>query len=371
VLKILTIGHSYVVGLNRRLPQEWAKLGCAVTVVAPKKYRADQGWLTAQSEPSELFRLETIPVSRARWSHIFGYGSPLRALLAQSWDVVHIWEEPFIYASWPMARWLRPQCLAIWATFQNLPKHYPPPFHGIERVVMARANGWIAFGETVQKNLEARAGYRDKPHRVIPPGVAMESFQPNVQQRIEVRQRLGWDDTQPVIGLVGRWVEEKGLRFFQNMLSSWTKPCRVLIIGGGPLEPLVRAWENTSGGRVRALTGIGHVEVPAYLNAMDVLALPSRTTPRWCEQFGRILIEAMACGVPVVGSRSGEIPYVIGDVGWVVDENDTMGWHEALAAAIGPEGNVRAAQARQRVAEKFAVSQVAKRHLDFFAELGS
>ena len=63
------------------------------------------------------------------------------------------------------------------------------------------------------------------------------------------------------------------------------------------------------------MTGVAHDDVPEYLNAMDLLCAPSQTTARWREQFGRMLIEAMACGVPVVASRSGEIPYVVGDAG--------------------------------------------------------
>ena len=63
-------------------------------------------------------------------------------------------------------------------------------------------------------------------------------------------------------------------------------------------------------------------EVPAVLRALDVLVLPSLTTPSWKEQFGRVLQEAMACAIPVVGSDSGEIPHVIGDAGLVTPEGD-------------------------------------------------
>ncbi len=72
-------------------------------------------------------------------------------------------------------------------------------------------------------------------------------------------------------------------------------------------------------------------ELPHHLAKMDVLVLPSRTTPEWVEQFGHIFLEAMAMGVPVIGSSSGEIPNVIGDAGLVFKEGDTA----QLAAYLG------------------------------------
>jgi glycosyltransferase involved in cell wall biosynthesis len=64
----------------------------------------------------------------------------------------------------------------------------------------------------------------------------------------------------------------------------------------------------------------------------DVLALPSRTTTTWVEQFGRVLVESMSCGVPVVGSDSGEIPWVINSTGGglVVPEGDVVALRDAL-----------------------------------------
>jgi glycosyltransferase involved in cell wall biosynthesis len=64
--------------------------------------------------------------------------------------------------------------------------------------------------------------------------------------------------------------------------------------------------------------------------ALDVCVLPSRTRQNWKEQFGRVLVEAMAQGVPVIGSSSGAIPETMGDAG-IVFEEDAV---EELAAAI-------------------------------------
>ena len=74
--------------------------------------------------------------------------------------------------------------------------------------------------------------------------------------------------------------------------------------------------------RLVIINAVPHHDVPRYMNAMDALVLPSRTTPHWKEQFGHVLIEAMACGTPVIGSDSGAIPEVIDSAGLIFPEGD-------------------------------------------------
>ncbi len=63
--------------------------------------------------------------------------------------------------------------------------------------------------------------------------------------------------------------------------------------------------------------------VARFLSAIDVLVVPSRPSPVWQEQYGRVIVEAMGCGVPVIGSTSGAIPEVIEDAGLLFDDRDT------------------------------------------------
>ena len=111
--------------------------------------------------------------------------------------------------------------------------------------------------------------------------------------------------------------------------------------------------------------------MPAYLNAMDLLCAPSQTTGKWREQFGRMLIEAFACGVPVVASDSGEIPHVVGDAGILVPEADDAAWvrtiHGLLADPQRRAGLAR--RGRDRAVNVYAWPLVARRHLEFFGEL--
>jgi len=98
----------------------------------------------------------------------------------------------------------------------------------------------------------------------------------------------------------------------------------LVFAGSGPFQPTLQRQADTLGvaGRVKFLAARPQDELPQVMNALDVLVLPSRTTPRWKEQFGRVIIEAQACGIPVIGSNSGAIPGVVGKGGLIFPEGD-------------------------------------------------
>jgi glycosyltransferase involved in cell wall biosynthesis len=371
----LTVGHSYVVALNRRLPHELARAGAGrweVTAAAPEFVHGDLRPIALEPFPGESCRLVPVSAYLTRRPHILLYGRTLRRLLREPWDVVHGWEEPYVVAGFQLARWTRPGVPFVFWTAQNLSKRYPPPFRWFERYCLNRCAGWEACGHTVVAALGPR-GYSAKPHRVLPLGVDTERFRPDTTAGESVRRSLGWSAAgPPVVGYLGRFTPEKGVRVITAALGSLRTPWRALFVGGGELEGELRAWgAKYSDDRVRVVTGVPHDAVPPHLCAMDVLAAPSQTTRRWKEQLGRMLIEAMACGVPVIGSNSGEIPYVIHDAGIVLSEGDVAAWAAGLAELL--ENPARRAElgarGRERVQSAFAWPVIARRHLDFFEEL--
>jgi glycosyltransferase involved in cell wall biosynthesis len=300
------------------------------------------------------------------------YGRRTRDLIrGGDWDLIHCWEEPYVFAGYQIARWTPASTPFVFWTAQNLSKRYPPPFCWFEQYCVRRAAGWLACGQTTV-NTQLRRGYGTKPHRVMPLGVDMDVFRPDRSAGEAVRRQLGWAAMgPPVVGFLGRFVAEKGVKFLTRVLDEVKVPWRALFVGGGPLEIEVRHWAEQYGDRVRVATRVPHALVPAYLNAMDVLAAPSQTIPRWAEQLGRMLIEAFAAGVAVVGSDSGEIPYVIAEAGRVAAESSVADW----AAVIGQLLDSPAARAelaalgRGRAEAEFAWPTIAHRHLDFFDEL--
>ncbi len=371
--RLLTIGHSYVVGLNRRLADEMARQGSdrwSVTAAAPSSYAGDLGRITLEPAGDEACRVVGLPVHLDRSPHLMFYGG-LRALMSEQWDVVHSWEEPYVVSGWQIARRAPRDAALVFSSFQNLAKTYPPPFSWMESQVLRRADGWIAFGRTVGDAQAGRDGYAALPVRTIPPGVDTVAFSPQADARARVRASRGWDDSVPVIGFAGRFVPEKGLAVLMQALGRLSVPWRALLVGGGPELPSLQAFSAAHPGRVSIASGVTHDGMPAYLNAMDVLCAPSQTTARWREQFGRMLIEAMACGVPVLASRSGEIPHVLGDAGILLPEDDAAGWAAALTRVLADAGLRRdlADRGLRRARTEFGWTAVARRHLEFFEAL--
>jgi glycosyltransferase involved in cell wall biosynthesis len=365
--RLLTIGHSYCVGLNRRLPHELSNDGWDVTVVGPARFRGDFGWHTLEADADEPCRVVPVPVTFGRRIHVMRYGGELSSLLRERWDLVHCWEEPYIAAAGQIARQVDAAVPLVFATFQNIEKRYPPPFNLIERYALKRADGIVAFGETIAEVINAR-GVFGGPMAVIAPGVDLRAFKPDAARRAETLARLRWDEGIPVVGFVGRLVPEKGLDLFMSALENVTTPWRALIVGTGPLEEALVAWSHRQGDRVRVVTTARHDEVPALMNAMDVLCAPSRTTARWREQFGRMLIEAFASGVAVIASTSGEIPHVVGDAGLVLPEDDRPRWQQAIEALTTDRARRcdLARRGRDRAVSLYGWQSVARRHTAFF-----
>lgn len=352
-----------------------AKIGAGrwdVTVAAPKFVAGDLSPIALQRFTGEACRLVEIDAYLTQKIHVMFYGLRLRALLREAWDLVHCWEEPYIFSGVQIGYWAG-KAPIVYCTYQNIDKQYPFPFAAIERWCGRRCAGWITGSHTVEVVVNKRpGGFGQKPHRMIPLGVDLDAFRPDASARSEILRKLSWPSAgPPVIGYLGRFVPEKGVAMLQRILSRIKSPWRAMFVGGGPLESELRAWAATQPDQVRIVTGVAHDEVPAYLNAMDILAAPSQTTPLWREQLGRMLLEAFACGVPVVGSNSGEIPYVIGDAGLVVPEADELAWSEALERLLN-DSALRAELAErglQRARADYAWPVVARKHLDFFDEL--
>ncbi len=270
-------------------------------------------------------------------------------------DLVFVDEEPYNFASFQAVRLAAARRLpAIFFTWQNLDCRLPPPFWMIERYVYSHCRVAIAGTRSAEKVLRER-GYRGQV--VVTPqfGVDTEVFSPKPLE----------EDRGLVIGYVGRLVPPKGVHLLIEAAAGGIDgDWRLVIAGYGPMSEFLQRAAVRAGlaQRCEFIPQVPSTEVPALLRRLDVLVLPSLTTSRWKEQFGRILVEAMACGVAVIGSDSGEIPAVIGDAGLVFPENDATALRQCLQQLAGNTALRRrlAERGRQRAVELFSAERIAR-----------
>jgi glycosyltransferase involved in cell wall biosynthesis len=175
-----------------------------------------------------------------------------------------------------------------------------------------------------------------------------------------------------VVGFAGRLVPEKGPDLLLTAAAR-LKGVEILILGGGPmkeaLEEQARKLDLTD--RVSFEGNIPSTQMPAFYHRLDALVLPSRSRPNWVEQFGRVLIEAMACGVPVLGADSGEIPHVIGEAGLTFPEGDARALRARLEE-LALDSNLRqdlARRGRERVLAYYTQTQIAAETVAVYREM--
>jgi glycosyltransferase involved in cell wall biosynthesis len=303
---------------------------------------------------TEGYRLETLPIHRNGDFHLHfytGLGEAMRRFRPQ---IVHIDEEAYNLAAW-QALWhaRRAGAKSLFFTWQNINREYPPPFNWGERWMLKHVDAAIAGTESAAGVLRAK-GYTGEIDVIAQFGVDPDLFCPPTVL----------PDRPFTIGCVARLVPEKGLAVLLQAAARLGGEWRLRIIGGGPLRPELErlAAELGISEQVTFLSQLPSTGMPAQYHELDALAVPSLTLPNWKEQFGpRATVEAMASGVPVVGSDSGAIPDVIADAGLIVPEGEA----EALAAALqllrhSPE--LRAdlgARGRARVLERYTHAGIA------------
>jgi len=356
-LRVLYVSKALVVGAYQRKAEELAALpGVELHVAVPPAWRDERGTLPLERAHVRGYRLWRLPILFNGSFHFHFYPGLGRLLDRLRPDLLHMDEEPYNVATWHAARLAAGRRIPfVFFTWQNLHRRYPLPFRRVERYVYAHAAHAIAGNAGAARVLRAK-GYAG-PVSVIPQfGVDPALFAP------APAARQGDEFT---VGYAGRLVEEKGLFVLLEAVAGLGGTWRLHIRGSGPLAPALRRRVEALGlsGRVVLAPPLPSTQMPDFYRALDVLVLPSLSRPHWIEQFGRVLIEAMACRVAVVGSDCGEIPHVIGEAGLVVPEGDPHALRAALhTLMVEPERRRALAEAgRERVLRHYTQAQIATR----------
>lgn len=281
-------------------------------------------------------------------------------------DLVHIDEEPYNLAAHQAMRAARAVgARSLFFTWQNISRRYPPPFYWFEHAVYRGVHGALAGNADAVSVLRGK-GYQG-PVRVVPQfGVDAERFAPGPGEPAVPGRPF-------TIGYAGRLVKEKGLLVLVEALAGLEGDWRARFYGSGPFrEPLERtiAAANLSD-RIEINDRVSSTEMPARYRELDVLVLPSLTRPNWKEQFGRVLIEAMACGVPVIGSSSGEIPRVVGAAGMLFRERSSSMLRQQLAELRDDPAlrELLGLRGRERVLDYYTQTAIARQTVAFYREV--
>ncbi|MFA5306222.1 MAG: glycosyltransferase family 4 protein [Candidatus Babeliales bacterium] len=361
-MKVLVISHTYISPINR---DKW-KL-CAyrhptvtILVIYPRKW------------PSSLFSHQSSPgieqiapncSCTALDTHgagnelLYVYKSrQLRTILKKFRpDIVHVEQGAGALCYFQVnffLRILKIKARSIFFTWINLKPQLSFKnrlyLKFIEKINMHHADGAITGNHDAQTLLQQKGFH--KPILVLPQlGVNPEIFKPeDLPTNISRAHKY--------VGYIGRFTEEKGIfylaRAFMQLAANFPQ-WKLTFIGKGVAENRLHSFiaHRQMFNRIELCKPVPHETIAQYLRKLDILVLPSYDTPQWREQFGHILIEAMASGVAVIGSNAGQIPHVIKDSGLIfmqrneadlIEKLQTLMQDEVLRKKIADAGRIRA-----------------------------
>lgn len=332
---MLVTGHPNTVIHNQLVYIRLADLGWDVTIVVPARWADDytpDGYTPQALEgfygrfgrarivkPGDIQK-HTYVGSMRRW--VSGERRP---------DVLFLEHEPFSVSAlqWGQLAWRHGIPFGVQGD-ENLDRPLPWPAKVIRALTIPRLD-FVAARSPGGADMIRRWG-----------GTAPMQIVPHTIPEWDLPPRPGGHPF--TIGFAGRLIEQKGLRDLLAAAARLDFPFRLLVAGNGPLRDELAAADLGQGTLELVPPGQRPDDLPGWYAQMDVLVLPSRTTPTWAEQFGKVLAEALLCGTPVVGSSSGAIPWVIETTGGgrVFPEGDPA----ALAAVLSELHADPAARAR-------------------------
>jgi glycosyltransferase involved in cell wall biosynthesis len=368
-MRVLMISKALVAGTAQRKLEELAKCpGVELTLVTPEYWQSDDGSKQVLERLyTSGYRMIVTPMALNGNFHLYYYPQLGKIMREVRPEIVHIDEEPYNFATFQAMRLAhKHRARALFFTWQNLYRTYPPPFRQVELYNYRHAAVALAGNRDAGDVLQ-RKGFRG-PIRIIP----QFGFDTEIYRRAAPRRVRAAGDPF-TLGYLGRLVENKGLPLLIEALTSLPEYCGVVFVGNGPMKSELEAQATRLGvaRRVTFKAAVPSYEVPQQLQQMEVLVLPSLTRPNWKEQFGRVLAEAMACETPVIGSRSGEIPYVIGDAGLVFTEGNAQELATCVRQLLDDPAlyATLASRGRERVLEHYTQERIARQTYEVYMEM--
>ena len=325
-IRIVRIAHASLTpalrGRERALARCYPQID--MEVITPPRWK--ETGVEVETVPDDLLSIRTARTFLSKHIQLFAYDPfpIIEALRGHRPHLIDMDHEPYSVQAAEiitLRNWFAPNTPIVMQTAQNILKRYPPPFSMLERRAFSQVSAAYMCSETVREVLEIK-GFR-KPMHIAPFGVDIEAFRP-----------LGTLRNRPfTVGYIGRLMPAKGVSILIDALAeikdeNW----RFLIVGDGPERSTMEKRLESYGllGRCEFIGAVPYDETPKFFQKADVLVVPTVTTKKIREQFGRVIVEAMACHVPVIGSTCGAIPEVIDRAGLVFPEGDSTALAEQL-----------------------------------------
>jgi len=337
-----------------------------LTAIVPPSWRDERGELCLEHTTGDGYNLIVTPLRFNGNFHLHYYPQLDRLLKQLKPDLVHIDEEPYNLATFLAMRSARRLgARTVFFSWQNLKRTYPPPFSWFERYTLQHTAAGIV-GNVDSERVWRAKGYRG-PLTVIP----QVGVEPDVFKPLEPGKPITPNHFR--VGYAGRFVEEKGIDVLLHALHDLGGEWQADLVGSGPdqarLAELAQRLQIAN--RVRFLPWMPSAQTVDYYRSLNVLVLPSRSRSNWKEQFGRVLVDAMACGVPVIGSTCGEIPNVIGEAGLIFPEGEAAALRDQLQRLqndLALRKNL-AQLGRQRVLNRFTQEQIARQTYEVYCSV--
>lgn len=362
-MRVAMISKACIVGIYQQKLETIAAAGVELLVLVPPSWRDERGEQFLERAYTDGYQLETLPIHFNGNFHLHFYRGLGARLRAFGPDILHIDEEPYNLSAWQaLGQGLKVGSKNLFFSWQNINRAYPPPFSWGERWALKRAD-MLLVGTDDSGRVWREKGYQG-PMRTIPQfGTDPLVFHP---QREAAERPF-------TFGYIGRFVPEKGLDILLEALAVLEGDWRLRLTGSGPQEAELKqlAGRLGLGERIDWCDWLPSGQIASAYHQIDSLVLPSLTRPNWKEQFGRVLVEAMASGVPIVASDSGAIPTVVAEAGLIVPEGDV----KALAFALqtlkdDPELRAQLRHlGRQRALDHFTHESVAQATVQAYADM--